>query len=117
MGDRSGFLQFVLEQLGELGDVDARAMFGGHGLYAGPVFFGIVYDDRLYLKTDDATRGWYEERGMGTFRPNERQHVKTYHEVPATELEDAPALVELARRAIAAQARGDGSSTRDGRRR
>ncbi|HEX2049460.1 MAG TPA: TfoX/Sxy family protein [Actinomycetota bacterium] len=103
MRSDSGFLDFVLDQLRALDDVEPRAMFGGHGLYAGPVFFGVVYDERLYLKTDDATRGWYEERGMPTFRPNERQNIKSYHEVPADALEDADELVELARRAIDAQ--------------
>jgi DNA transformation protein len=59
------FLTFVVDQLGDLG-VTARSMFGGHGLYLGESFFGIVYDDRLYLKTGEDTRGWYEEQGMQT---------------------------------------------------
>lgn len=105
MGDRSAFLEFVLDQLGDVEGVDARSMFGGYGLYAGPVFFGVVYDDRLYLKTDETTRAWYEERGMGTFRPNERQNVRSYYEVPADTIEDAGALKELAAEAIASQAR------------
>ncbi len=96
----SGFVDFVLDQLGELGDVRARAMFGGHGLYLGPVFFGIVYRDRLYLKTSDATRAWYADRGMESFRPNERMHVKTYFEVPADTIEDRAELVERASEAV-----------------
>ena len=47
------YLDYVLEQLGELGPVTSRAMFGGHGLYLGDHFFAIVYRDRLYFKTDD----------------------------------------------------------------
>lgn len=77
-------------------------MFGGHGFYLGPVFFAIVYDDRLYLKTDDSTRGWFESRGMGPFRPNERQESKSYYEVPPDTVEDRAGLIERAQDAVRA---------------
>ncbi len=32
------FITFVLDQLGDLDEVDCRAMFGGHGLYLGDAF-------------------------------------------------------------------------------
>ncbi|MBI4602298.1 MAG: TfoX/Sxy family protein [Planctomycetes bacterium] len=48
------FLNFVLDQLGSLTGVRARAMFGGHGLYRGDVFFGIVFRGALYLKDEVA---------------------------------------------------------------
>jgi DNA transformation protein len=92
----STFLDLVLDQLGDLSGLRAQPMFGGHGLYAGAEFFGIVYDDRLYFRTDDDTRPWYEARGMDSFRPNERQHLKTYYEVPGDAIEDRDQLVELA---------------------
>lgn len=106
MANRDGFVDFVVEQLGDLGDVTAKAMFGGHGLYLGPVFFAIVYDDRVYLKTDAATSGWYEERGMPTFRPNERQDIKSYHEVPPDTVEDRAELLERAEAAVRAAEAG-----------
>ena len=34
----------------------SRAMFGGHGIYAGGPIIGIVVDDILYLKTDESNR-------------------------------------------------------------
>lgn len=48
--------EFVLDQLRDLGGVEAHAMFGGHGLYRGEIFFGILYKGRLYFKTDDVSR-------------------------------------------------------------
>ena len=98
----SSLLDFVLEQLGDVAGVRSKPMFGGHGLYLGSTFFGIVYDERLYLRTDGDTRGWYEERGMGTFRPNERQNLKTYYEVPGDAIEARGELAELAQEAAAA---------------
>lgn len=100
MPNSTGFVEFVVEQLDELGDVSVRAMFGGHGFYAGPVFFAIVYDDRVYLKAGDETRGWFEERGMGPFRPNDRQEIGSYYEVPPDTVEDRDELVRLALAAV-----------------
>jgi DNA transformation protein len=98
------YLDYVLEQLGELGPVTSRAMFGGHGLYLGPQFFGIVHRDRLYLKTDESSRPGYEARGAEPFRPNERQTLKSYWELPAEVLEDREAAVEWARDAVSCAA-------------
>ena len=64
-----GFRAFVLEQLADLQSVRARAMFGGVGLYAGDVFFGLVAADALYLKVDDSNRHQYDTEGMTAFEP------------------------------------------------
>ena len=71
-------------------------MFGGSGLYLHGAFFGIVFAERLYFKTDDVTRPWYEEKGMGAFRPNERQELTNYLEVPGDVIEDPDELIEKA---------------------
>jgi DNA transformation protein len=97
------YLDYVLEQIGELGPVTSRAMFGGHGLYLGDQFFGIVYADRLYFRTDDTGRAAYEERGSEPFRPNARQTLR-YWEVPADVIEDPEAAVEWARDAVSCAA-------------
>jgi DNA transformation protein len=47
----------------------ARSMFGGVGLYAGGVFFGILAANTLYLKIDDSNRAHYESEGMSAFKP------------------------------------------------
>lgn len=101
MADRS-FCDFVLDQLTGLGDVSARAMFGGFGLYLGPRFFGIVHDGTLYLRTGPASVGRYQAEGMGPFRPNERQTLHNYYEVPAAVLDDPSELCAWASEAAAA---------------
>lgn len=100
MNAHASFRDFVLDQLRDLGTVDCRATFGGHALYCGGVFFGILYRGALYLKTDQMTRPEYERRGMEPFRPNEHQTLKSYYEVPADILEDPEALVHWATQAI-----------------
>lgn len=94
------FVAFVLEQLAALPALEARAMFGGHGLYTEGRFFGILHRGRLYFKTDERSRAEYRTRGMDCFRPNPKQSLKNYYEVPVDILE-SEALVIWARRAVA----------------
>ncbi|MBI3127800.1 MAG: TfoX/Sxy family protein [Candidatus Tectomicrobia bacterium] len=95
------FQEFVEDQLAGLGRVEVRRMFGGAGVYKDGVFFGALHKERLYFKTDEASRAEYLSRGMGPFRPTPKQIIKTYYEVPVEIVEDADALVEWAKRALA----------------
>ena len=92
----SSFKDFVLDQLRELRGLEARAMFGGFGLYSGGKFFGILYRGRLFFRTSEVTRTAYLERGMESFRPNAKQRLNSYYEVPADVIEDAAELVAWA---------------------
>lgn len=82
------FVRFVVDQLQGLPGLECRAMFGGHGLYSEDLFFGIIAGGKLYFKTRPSTVGKYIELGMEPFRPNERQTLKNYYEVPVDVLED-----------------------------
>ena len=96
------FNEFVLDQLGELPELRAKAMFGGHGLYSGAHFFGILHAGRLYFKADVASRAAYLERGMGPFTYEQRGRMMTmsYYEVPTDVLENRVELVDWATRAL-----------------
>ena len=94
------FKDFVLDQLGAEPDLTCRPMFGGYGLYHRALFFGIIHKGRFYLKTNGATRPAYASRGMQPFRPNGRQLLKQYFEVPIDILEDAEAVRLWARLAV-----------------
>ena len=97
------FKNFVLDQLRELDDVEARRMFGGFGLYQDETFFGIIHKGRLYFKIDDATVGEYRKRKMKPFRPNAKQTLKSYYQVPVDIIEDADQLRHWAEKAVACQ--------------
>ncbi|MEK6618263.1 MAG: TfoX/Sxy family protein [Nitrospirota bacterium] len=97
------FKDFVLDQLSELPGVTCRAMFGGYGLYQGKVFFGIVHNGRLYFKTNERTRPAYVKKGMKPFRPNAKQTLKTYYEIPVDIIEDPDQLTAWAKRALQCQ--------------
>ncbi len=100
------FRDFVFDQLHTLGGVSCRAMFGGYGLYLGADFFGILYDGRLFFKTDESTRKKYRDRGMGAFAAGGEQVLKSYYEVPEDVLEDDEELASWAREAAARKGKG-----------
>ena len=98
MADAS-FLDYVLEQLSEARGLKTRAMFGGHGLYIGTSFFGIVHKGALYFRTDEASRPAFVNAGSKPFNPKDKVELHRYYEVPADVLEDASELLVWAKRA------------------
>ena len=97
------FEEFILDQLQGLDDVEARRMFGGYGLYRDETFFGIVHRGKLFFKIDESTVGEYRKRKIKPFRPNPKQTLKSYFQVPADVIEDADELPEWAVKAIGCQ--------------
>ena len=77
-------------------------MFGGHGPYWRGTIFGIAHAGEVSFKVDDRSKGDYLARGLGPFRPNDRQILKSYYEVPTEVLDDPEALLSWVREAIRA---------------
>lgn len=102
------FKDFVLDQLQELPDVEARRMFGSFALYQDETCFAVVSKGKLYFKIDEATVVEYRKRKMKPFRPNARQTIKSYYQVPVDVLEDSDQLCAWARRAVECQKREKG---------
>ena len=97
------FKDFVLDQLMGMDNVEARRMFGGYGLYQDETFFGIVHKGKAFFKIDESTVGEYRKRKMKPFRPNAKQTLKSYYQVPADVIEDADELRQWAMKAIECQ--------------
>jgi DNA transformation protein and related proteins len=88
-----------------LGPVEARRMFGGHGLYLEGTIFALVFDGTLFLKADEKTRGPFERRGLGpiTYEGRKGQTIALpYWKAPAELKQDGKALCRWARKAYEA---------------
>jgi len=109
MARTNSYVEYTLELLEALGPVRARAMFGGWGLYQGGRMFGLIDEDRLYLKTDATTRATFESAGGEPFvydAGNGRKPVTmSYWTPPPDAADDAHALLPWARRAVDAALR------------
>jgi DNA transformation protein len=109
MARMDSFVEYTLELLEPLGLVQARSMFGGWGLYQSGRMFGLIAEDRLYLKTDDLTRPDFEAAGGEPFIYDPGRGRKpiamSYWTPPADASDDAHALLPWARRAVDAALR------------
>jgi DNA transformation protein and related proteins len=110
-----GFRTFVLDQLSSIEGLRAKPMFGGFGLYADDLFFGILAADALYFKVDDTNRPDYERAKSEAFHPFEdRPMSMSYFSVPLTVLESTPTLASWAETAIAVARSAKKPSTKKG---
>ena len=56
MASSSDFVQYIADQCGGAGEIVAKKMFGDYGIYCDGKIFGLICDDRFYLKPTDEVR-------------------------------------------------------------
>jgi len=98
------FVDYVIDQLSAWGEVSARKMFGGAGLYCDGTMFGLIADDVAYLKVDDLNREDFVKAGSSPFNPypdKVKATVMSYYEIPVDVLENPDQLAEWAERSLA----------------
>jgi DNA transformation protein len=104
---RSEFIEFLLEQMQSVGSVEAKAMFGGYGIYHEGIMFALVADDVLYLKTDGNNRARFDDRNLPAFQydKNGKRYSMSYNEAPGEVYDDPDDMALWANSAIAAARR------------
>jgi Regulator of competence-specific genes len=103
MAVSESFKEYVVDQLGRLGYVTVKKMFGGAGIYYDGLIFGLLADDVLYFKVDDSNKLDYERAGMQPFKPfDDRPMLMPYYEVPVDIMENREQLAEWAIKALLA---------------
>lgn len=107
MAKRSEFVDSASEQLAFVDGLRVRSMFGGHGVYQDDRMFAILMEDRLYFKTDDATRADFQARELEPFTYEMRgKTVSTgYYEAPPEVFDEPEAMRHWTALALAAAAR------------
>jgi TfoX/Sxy family transcriptional regulator of competence genes len=50
MASEQNFVDFVMEQIRDAGEVTAKKMFGEYGIYAEGKLFGLICDNKLFIK-------------------------------------------------------------------
>ena len=96
----------AVDALSHLGPAQARAMFGGWGLYVDGVMVGLVAGGALYLKVDPECEDDFAAAGLERFTYTRRGRTvaMSYRRAPEP-LEDRDALGPLAELAHAAARR------------
>ena len=96
------FIAYILDQFCGWGDVTARKMFGGAGLYRDGKMFGLIADDVAYLKVDDSNREEFVLAGSCPFKPySDKSTTMSYFEIPPDVLEQPDELARWAECSLA----------------
>ena len=56
MASSEDIVQYIADQCGGAGEIVTKKMFGDYGIYCDGKIFGLICDDRFYLKPTDAAR-------------------------------------------------------------
>ncbi|HMV42630.1 MAG TPA: TfoX/Sxy family protein [Leptospiraceae bacterium] len=99
------FLDFALERLSIAGQVTAKPMFGGHGIYLEDLIIGMVVESTLYLKVDDSNIKDYIQAGVKPFSyeaKNGKPISMSYWCLPADILESNEDLPKWLNKAVEA---------------
>ena len=109
MAKENEFVEYVLELLGPLGPVKAKAMFGGFGIYRNNLMFGLIADETLYLKADEKTRPEFEAKGLPpfTYEKKGKKYSMSYYQAPEEALEDPEEMAVWAEKAYGAALRAN----------
>ena len=56
MSSDQNFVDFVIEQIQNAGKITAKKMFGEYGIYADEKIFGLICNNKLFIKPTQAGR-------------------------------------------------------------
>jgi DNA transformation protein len=104
------YTQFLIEMLVPLGPVKSRRMFGGSGLFADGLMFGLIANEVLYLKVDDQNQPAFEAEGMEPFTYETKagkRGVMSYWQAPERLFDEPDEFVSWARDAVSVALRAD----------
>lgn len=103
------FRDYVADLFAPFGVVKIKLMFGGAGIYFKDQMFGLIADERIYLKANDETRPPFEREGSKPFIFESKRGdtiAMSYLEVPPRRLDDTDELAAWARRAYEVAIKG-----------
>ena len=101
------FVAYIVELMQSLGSVQAKSMFGGHGIFLDGLMFGLVADRVLYLKTDKETENEFKARKLEvfTYKKKGKDFKMSYYQAPEETLEDIQEMSIWANKAYSAALR------------
>ena len=56
MASNSDFVQYIADQCSDVGEIVTKKMFGDYGIYCNDKIFGLICDDRFYIKPTEVGR-------------------------------------------------------------
>lgn len=75
-----------------LGELTPKRMFGCECAYVDGQMIAVLHETGLYFKTDDQTRGRFDDTDQPSFAPSPRNQMRAYRLVPESVTETDEAL-------------------------
>lgn len=98
------FTAFVCDHLCGLGEVSARNMFGGAGVYCRNVMFALIAEEALYFKADEAMQAELKALDCGPFMydpgKGEAPRAMGYWTIPDSAMDDPDEACDWGKRAL-----------------
>ncbi len=92
------YVEYILELLTTFGNVTAKRMFGGYGIYKEKIIFALIADNELYFKVDATNRNDYKLHNSTQliFESKGKKLAMPYWKVPIEILENEDMLIQFA---------------------
>jgi len=92
----SNYADYIMEVLSPHGEITARSMFGGYGIYKNNIIFALIISDELYFKVNASNQLQYEELDSEPFsyEAKGKKTTMSYWKVPMEILEDEDRIGE-----------------------
>ncbi len=98
--NKQAFAQYVVGQMAGFAPVQAKAMFGGFGIYLDGLMFALIIEEQLYFKADDQSVALFTDRGLEPFRYETKKGTKSslsYYQAPPEVYDEADEMAKWAR--------------------
>lgn len=100
----SDFLDYVIDQLSDWGEINTKRMFGGAALYNDGLAFALVSNDVVYLKVDETNKELFIKHGSSPLKPFKSDAiVPSFYNVPDEIFEDSDKFIEWAEESLQIQ--------------
>jgi len=94
MKSENQYVLYMMDKLQPHGPIRARAMFGGYGVYYLETMLGVIVENELYFRIDEATKKEFEKYDSKPFTYQMKDKLVTlpYLTVPEEILENSDQL-------------------------
>jgi TfoX/Sxy family transcriptional regulator of competence genes len=93
MASDKGTVEYIVEQMGEAGEIRSRPMFGEYGVYCDDHFVALICNDQLFIKASPIANDFLSDDHLAPPYPG----AKDAYLVPAERLDDRTWLGDFVR--------------------
>ncbi len=108
-------VELIKDHLTGFGPTSFKRMFGGVGLFAQGIMFGLIADDVLYFKKDADNTKMFDAEGLSSFcyeSKTGKRTILSYCRAPERVLDDPDEMQHWAQSAMAAAIRADNAKSK-----